>query len=125
LNRPGSVDMAAVVFFRYNQQAYGARWIHSDKDRPVILNIGSQSFAGTYSLGVWLNGKPAYEGKLMGEPGHKATSLATLQHGWNLLVFKSTFIQWQWQFSIDLAGQEGDDLADVRYSTKPPETKTP
>jgi len=125
LNRPGSVDMAAVVFFRYNQQAYGARWIRSDNDRPVTLNIGSQSFAGTYSLGVWLNGTPAYEGKLMGEPGHKVTSAGTLQRGWNLLVFKSTFIQWQWQFSIDLAGQEGDDLADVRYSTKPPETKTP
>ena len=125
LNRPGSVDMAAVVFFRYNQQAYGARWIYSDKDRPVTLNIGSQSFAGTYSLSVWLNGKPAYAGKLMGEPGHKAASAGTLQRGWNLLVFKSTFIQWQWQFSIDLAGQEGDDLADLRYSTKPPATKTP
>ncbi len=120
LNRPGSVDMAAVVFFRYNQQAYGARWIHSDKDRPVSLNIGSQAFAGTYSLGVWLNGKAAYEGKLMGEPGRKVASVATLGKGWNLLVFKSTFIQWQWQFSIDVAGLEGDDLSDLRYFTKPP-----
>jgi lysophospholipase L1-like esterase len=119
LNRPGSVDMAAVVFFSYNQQAYGARWIHSDKDRPVNINLGTQCFAGTYSLGVWLNGKPAYEGKLMGEPGHKVTSAAALRRGWNLLVFKSTFIQWQWQFSIEVTGQEGDDLSDLRYSTKP------
>ena len=120
LNRPGSVDMAAVVFFRYHQQAYGARWIHSEKDRPVDLNLGTQSFAGTYSLGVWLNGQPAYEGKLMGEPGRKMSSAVTLQRGWNLLFFKSTFIQWQWQFSIELSGHEGDDLSDLRYATRPP-----
>ncbi len=120
LNRTGSVDMAAVAFFSYNQQAYGARWIHSDKDRPVNIDLGTQCFAGTYSLGVWLDGKPAYEGKLMGEPGHKVASAATLQNGWNLLVFKSTFIQWQWQFFIEVTGHEGDDLADLRYSTKPP-----
>ena len=120
LNRSGSVDMAAVVFFRHHQQAYGARWIHSEKDRPVTLPISSQSFAGTYSLGVWLNGKPAYEGKLMGEPGHKVSPGVTLQRGWNLLVFKTTFIQWQWQFSIDVAGQDGDDLSDLRYVTRPP-----
>jgi hypothetical protein len=120
LNRPGSVDMAAVVFFRYNQQAYGARWIHSDRNRPVNLDLGTQSFAGTYSLAVWLNGQPAYEGKLMGEPGHKMASTATLQRGWNLLLIKSTFIQWQWQFSIEVTGYEGDDLSDLRYATRPP-----
>lgn len=120
LNKSGSVDMAAVTFFTYHQQAYGARWIYSERDRPVSLNVGTNCFAGTYSLGVWLNGKPAYEGKLMGEPGRKVTSAATLQRGWNLLVFKSTFIAWQWQFSIDVVGQEADDLGDVRYATKPP-----
>ncbi len=123
LNRPGSVDMAGVVFFKHRQQAYGARWIHSDKERLVSLNLGTQAFAGTYSLGVWLNGKTAYEGKLMGEPSHKVTSAAMLKSGWNLLFFKSTFIQWQWQFSIDIAGPEGDDLADLRYATNPPATK--
>lgn len=120
LNKSGSVDMAAVSFFTYHRQAYGARWIYSERERPVNVNVGTTCFAGTYSLGVWLNGKPAYEGKLMGEPGRKVTSAASLHKGWNLLVFKSTFIAWQWQFSIDIAGQEGDDLADLRYATKAP-----
>jgi len=48
-----------------------------------------------------------------------------LRRGWNLLVFKSTFIQWQWQFSIELAGHEADDLADLRYATKPPAANAP
>lgn len=120
LNKPGSVDMAAATFFTHHQLAYGARWIYSERDRPVNLNIGTNCFAGTYSLGVWLNGKPAYEGKLMGEPGRKVASALSLHRGWNLLVFKSTFIAWQWQFSIDVAGQDGDDLADLRYASKPP-----
>ncbi|CAN5888450.1 hypothetical protein BH11VER1_BH11VER1_00030 [soil metagenome] len=119
LNKSGSVDMAAVTFFSFHQQTYGARWIYSERDRPVNVNTGTSCFAGTYSLCVWLNGKAAYEGKLMGEPGRKVTVAASLHQGWNLLVFKSTFIAWQWQFSIDIAGQEGDDLADLRYATKP------
>jgi hypothetical protein len=67
------------------------------------------------SLDVWLNGKPVYQGKI-----GQATAAAALQQGWNLLVFRSDFIAWQWQFSIDLAGHDGDDLSDLRYATKPP-----
>ena len=122
-DRTGSVDLAALVFFKlfkHSQLAYGARWIHSDRERAVNLERGSQEFAGTWSLGVWLNGKPTYEGKLAGEPGGKMTSATTLQKGWNLLLFKSTFIQWQWQLSIQMTGQDGDDLSDLRYATKPP-----
>jgi lysophospholipase L1-like esterase len=122
LANPGSVDMAAVVFFRHSHQAYGARWIHSDRNRPANLNLSTRAFAGMYSLGVWLNGKPAYAGKLMGEPRRKATSAVSLRKGWNLLVFKSTFIQWQWQFTIEISGQDGDVLADLRYATRPPTT---
>jgi lysophospholipase L1-like esterase len=120
LANPGSVDMAAVVFFRHSHQAYGARWIHSDRERPANLNLSTRTFAGMYSLGVWLNGRQTYAGKLRGEPKRKATSAVTLRKGWNLLVFKSTFIQWQWQFAIDLSGQDGDDLDDLRYATRPP-----
>lgn len=115
LNRPGSVDLAALAFFHYSDQAYGARWIHSPQERPVTLALGTQGFAVNASLGVWLNGKPAYEGKIL-----KTNTVAQLQRGWNLLVFRSSFVQWQWQLSIDVTGQAGDDLADLRYATKPP-----
>ena len=43
----------------------------------------------------------------------------TLRKGWNLLYFRSTYISWQWQFSIHLKGTEGDDLSDLRYATAP------
>ena len=114
-NGAGSVDFAAATFFSYNQMAYGARWIYSERERPVNLNLSSQTFAGTFSLGVWVNGQPAFAGKMK-----KETVPATLRQGWNLLFFRSSFIQWQWQFSIDVVGQPGDDLGDLRYATKPP-----
>jgi lysophospholipase L1-like esterase len=116
LGRPGSVDMAAIAFFRYSSQAYGARWIYSPKERPVQANLSRQCFALNSSLDVWLNGKPVYQGKI-----GQATAAAALQQGWNLLVFRSYFIAWQWQFSIDLAGHEGDDLSDLRYATTLPD----
>jgi lysophospholipase L1-like esterase len=114
-NRSGSVDMAAVAFFQHSNQAYGARWIYSPKPRPVNVSLGKQAFAVNSSLGVWLNGKPVYQGKIQ-----KATAAASLQQGWNLLVFRSSFVAWQWQFSIDVTGQAGDDLSGLRYATKPP-----
>jgi lysophospholipase L1-like esterase len=120
LNRVGSVDLAAVTFFSYGHQAYGARWIRSDRERPVRVRLGSQVFAGTWSLGVALNGTTVYEGRLASAPGGTVAAPALLKQGWNLLVFKSTFIAWQWQFSIDLAGEAGDDLGDLRYATRPP-----
>lgn len=122
-NKPGSVDMAAVGFFKHQDVAYGARWIYSEKERPVNLNLSTQTFATMHSLAVWLNGTLAYEGKLVDEPGRKVTAASRLQKGWNRVLFKSNFIQWQWQFSIDLAGQDGDDLADLRYAIKPSELK--
>lgn len=114
-NRPGSVDFASIAFFNYGQQAYGARWIYSDRERPVNLNLNTQTFAGMFSLGVWLNGQPVFAGKMK-----KETVPSSLQRGWNLLLFRSTFIQWQWQFAIELAGHEGDDLVDLHYATKRP-----
>ncbi len=113
-NSPGSIDLAAVDFFRHGSQACGARWIHSDHERPVNLELGTKRFAGMYSLSVWLNGESAFAGKM-----EKLIIPVTLRKGWNQLNFRSTFIQWQWQFSIGLVGTDGDELTDLRYATKP------
>jgi len=116
LSRSGSIDLAAQTFFHYGDQAYGARWIYSPQARPVQLQISTQGFAVNASLGVWLNGQPVYAGKIC-----KTAAADRLRQGWNLLFFRSSFVQWQWQFSIDLAGQAADDdLADLRYATRPP-----
>ena len=92
----------------------GARWIHSDRERPVNLDFGTKKFAGVFSLSTWLNGESVLAGKM--EP---KTIPTTLRKGWNHLYFRSTYISWQWQFSIHLKGTEGDDLSDLRYATAP------
>jgi len=119
---PGSIDMAALTFFFNNDLAYGVRWIHSDKQRPVDVILGSDAFAGVFCEAISLNGESLYEGKLFAEPGHKVTKEGKLQQGWNRLQFKSTYIHWQWQFSINMAPKTGDDLSDLRYAVAPPAT---
>jgi len=116
----GSVDMAAVSFFTIQDIAYCVRWIHSDKDRPVDVALGSQTFAGRFSMSVMLDGETLYAGNLSTEPGHKKTVEATLHSGWNRLLVKSSYMAWLWQFYVNLAGKPGDELADLRYTTAPP-----
>jgi hypothetical protein len=123
LNKPGSVDMAAVTFFKIHDLAYGARWIYSEKDRPVDVTVGTQAFASMSAVCVSLNGEALYQGIILKAPGRKVTAEGKLHQGWNRLQFKTTYIQWQWQFSVDVAGKPGDDLSDVRYATAPPPTK--
>jgi lysophospholipase L1-like esterase len=113
---PDSVDFAAVTHARNFETGYGARWIHSDRDRPVNIELSTQVFAGTMQLGVWLNGASVYSGLITGEPGKKKTVSAQLHAGWNTLVFALNHTTWQMQCTVHLAGIDGDSLDDLRYS---------
>lgn len=113
----GSVDMAAVTFFQAFEVGYGARWIYSERDRPVQFKLGSQSFGGNDYLAVWMNGDGIYSGHIMGDRGKIVET--TLRKGWNALVFKSNHLSWQWHFSIDLLETTADDLSDLRFSVVP------
>lgn len=114
---PGAIDFAQVTYFNAGHVGYGLRWIFSEREREAILKIAKLGFAGTPHLQVWLNGAEVYAG----DPAKARDQSfpAKLNQGWNLLSFKSNFKQWQWQFSIDLQGKGGDDLADLRYSVVP------
>ena len=116
---PDSVDFAAVTHARNFEAGYGARWIHSDRDRPVNVELSTQAFAGTMQLGVWLNGASVYSSLLTGEPGKKKTVSAQLHTGWNALVFSLNHTAWQMQCTVHLAGIDGDSLDDLRYSITP------
>jgi lysophospholipase L1-like esterase len=116
----GSIDMAAVSYFKQLDLACGARWIYSVKDRPVDVTLSTQAFASMAAVSLRLNGDVLYQGIIRQEPGGKVTVQSQLRRGWNRLAFKSSFIQWLWQFSIDVTSKPGDDLADVRYATAPP-----
>ncbi|MDR3401637.1 MAG: GDSL-type esterase/lipase family protein [Chthoniobacter sp.] len=116
---PDSVDFAAVTHARNFEAGYAARWIHSDRDRPVNVELGTQAFAGTMQIGLWLNGASLYSGLLTGEPGKKKTVTAQLHAGWNTLVFALNHTAWQMQCTVHLAGLGDDALGDLRYSIAP------
>ncbi len=111
---PSNVDFAAITHAATFEGGYGARWIYSDRERAVKAKINHRMFAGVVYLTVWLNGEELRQGKLV-----KESVETTLKKGWNTLAFKANHRTWLWQFSIELIGNEGDSLDDLRYSALP------
>ena len=118
---PDSVDFAAVTHARNFEAGYAARWIQSDRDRAVNVELSTQAFAGVMQMNLWLNGTQLYSGLLTGEPGKKKTVNARLHVGWNTLVFALNHIAWQMQCSVHLAPVGDDSLGALRYSIAPHE----
>ncbi len=118
-----SIDFTAASFGILHEVGYALRWIHSDKDRPVRLRLGTQTFAGTIGLTVWLNNTELYAKAINEEPKHRMELDTQLHRGWNCLALKCHHLQWQWQASAALEGLDGDTLSDLRYSTAAPEGK--
>ena len=73
-------------------------------------------FAGNIFLTVWLNKEKVYQDELTKKSGKKDQVKVKLKKGWNLLVFKSNRMTWQWQQSVNLAPIGSDSLDDLRYS---------
>jgi hypothetical protein len=119
LDAPGSVDFAAITHARTFEAGYGARWIHSPRERPVRVELGVRTFAGSLHLAVFLNGQELYQGDITAEPRKRKDVDARLREGWNVLVFKANHCTWQWQCSVDLAPVGEDKLDDLRYSIVP------
>ena len=123
---PGSIDYAAITNGGTFEGGYAARWIHSDRERPVKLELSTKGLAARIHLSVWLNGNLIYEKDLTQDPqlkeARKVTVDAVLKKGENTLVIKSNHCNWQWQFAANLVGIDGDGMDDLRYSTKPQPT---
>lgn len=117
---PGSVDLTQVSFARTFEAAYCARWIYSPTERPLNLETGANTFAGSPALTIYMNETQCYSDVLK-----RTTITTTLNKGWNLLLVRSNHFQWQWQFFCKISGAAGDDLSDLRFSaaSKRPETK--
>ncbi len=117
---PGSVDLTQVSFARTFEAAYCARWIYSPTARPLNLEIGANTFAGSPALTIYMNEKQCFSSVL-----EHTTVTTTLNKGWNLLLVRSNHLTWQWQFFCKLSGAAGDDLNDLRFSASSikPETK--
>ena len=115
----GNVDFYAITHPKKLDAGYAARWIYSDHDRAVKVNLGSKAFACTMHLIVSLNGTDIYNGLLTAEPDRNKTLETRLHKGWNTLVVNSNHTQWQWQFSAELEGTADDTLPDLRYAISP------
>jgi hypothetical protein len=119
LDATGSVDFAAIVHAQNFEAGYAVRWIYSPRECPTRLTLGTRTFAGALYLTVFLNGEDVYRGQLTDEPRKQKQLDARLREGWSALVIKANHCTWQWQFSADLAGADGQSLADLRYSAVP------
>jgi len=113
---PGAIDMAGVTFYQTFDVGYGARWIQSPTARPLTLRVRSMGFANGSYLTIWLNGEKVF-GNHIKTAKDVGDVTIQLKAGWNALVFKSNHLQTQWQFAIDL---EGDNLNELTLSTHPP-----
>jgi hypothetical protein len=118
-NASGAIDMAAITFFQNFDIGYGARWIFSDTERPLTIEVKPLGFAAESYMTLWWNGAKLFADPIKNEKDRHFP--VTLHRGWNALVFKSTNSRWQWQFMIAL---QGEHLEDLRISTTPPETPT-
>jgi len=120
LASPGSVDFFGVICQKAWEGGYAARWIHSDRERPVKLAVSTQCFTADIYVTVWLNGKREYAGLQERGRNEKPTVETQLAKGWNVLVFKSLHGAWLWQNSVELLPTGTDDFSDLRFSTAPP-----
>ena len=66
-----SVDFYALTHPRKFEAGYAARWIYSDHDRTVKVNLETKAFACTMHLIVSLNGNDIYNGMLASQNDRK------------------------------------------------------
>ncbi len=109
-NAPGSVDFAAITHARPFEGGCAARLIRSERRRSVNLDLGTQAFAGTMHLTVYLNGQTVYSGLITSEPRKRKTVEATLRQGWNVLAFTLDHTTWQMQCSVEVTPVRGDSF---------------
>jgi hypothetical protein len=126
-NNPDSVDFYEVEHQALFEGGYGVRWIYSTKSRQVNVNLKSQTFSGNIYLIASMNGATVYQGLISTESNGTKVVTASLNQGWNTLVFRISHFQWLWQAYVGLSGTGSDTLSDLIYSADyyMPATPTP
>lgn len=117
-----NIDFSAIVHAKVYEAGYGVRWIYSENERSVKLNISSLILSGRVHLTIWENGKKCYQGDITKEDKRSNSVAITLHKGWNTLAFKANHRSWLWQFCLALKGEDGDVLSDIRYSITYPDS---
>jgi lysophospholipase L1-like esterase len=113
----GNADFMGIVYPRSWETGYGARWVWSDRDRPVRIGVSSAGFTRGIYMFVWLNGKKQYSGEVSEQPDMRTEVTARLKQGWNCLAFRCCHRSYFYQCGVELLpADKGDALDDLRYS---------
>ena len=122
---PGNVDFWSISYPHVFETGYAARWVWSEKDRPVRLVASSKGFTrGTY-MQVWVNGKKEYGGEVSEEKDMKKEFAGSLKKGWNCVAFRCCHRSYFFQSDLEMLGVEKDNLEDLRFSVVPKNEKSP
>lgn len=117
---PNALDASGVTFGWQNDALYAARWVKSEKDRDVVIQLSHQTFSATLGLRVWVNGAKVGDAALNRFGKSAAELKAHLKAGWNRLLVRCDHMEWQWEFACALAPVPGDNLDALRYAWRPP-----
>jgi hypothetical protein len=115
---PGNADFQSIVYPHTFETGYGARWVYSDRDRPMRVEVSSAGFTRQTYVQVWLNGKKEYSGQVSDQPKMRTEVQTALKKGWNCLAFRCFHITYFFQCAVTLLpADKADTLDDLRYST--------
>ena len=113
---PLVADFYGVTNAKAFETGYGARWVYSDRDRPIRLELFAPPKVRGIYLFTWLNGKKEYSGQVDEAPNGRVSIKTTLKKGWNPLAFR--LCRWQaYEVGIELLPVGDDNLADLQYSS--------
>ena len=96
--------------------AYARTWVHSGKQQPVRLELGTDD-----GVKVWLNGQVVHANNTLRgiQPGSDKVDV-TLNAGWNPLLLKVTQLNQGWAFCARFRAPDGSHLDGLRFSAQPP-----
>jgi len=114
------VNLKALLGPAENAVAYAAAWVHSDRERPAVLAVGSDD-----RCKVWLNRKLLLTGQTATyASAGEFIAPVTLNAGWNELLLKVTQGTGEWGFYFELLDQFARRAPlGVRVASAPPEAK--
>ncbi len=113
--RPWVMDLLKALGGGTQCVAYARTWIHSDKDQPALLELGSDD-----GIKVWLNDKQVYalNASRSLQPGSDKVPVQ-FHSGWNQVLFKITQNNQGWGFCARFRKPDGSHLEGLRSESAP------
>ncbi|HEV3259717.1 MAG TPA: hypothetical protein VG013_22810 [Gemmataceae bacterium] len=112
------INLSQLYAHRAPGVAYAVCWVRSDRQKPVLLSIGSND-----GIKIWVNRKVAFSHQIgrAAKPGQDKAR-TDLAAGWNELLVKVDNIANDWGFYLELLDPgTGKPLKGIAFRTTPPD----